>query len=618
MKNNLTQYADKNQLELYKNFPSTHYLSNQNNVLHVLAWSTFFKRNMHRFVIDYLKISLYEYQAIAIYMMGISNLICIIASRNDAKSFIVATYAVARCLLYKGTKFRIGAATEKQAKLIVSEKIIDELCEWSPILKKEIESYSVRNNDIYVKFRNSSKISVFVANENARGLRSNGICREETRQIKKKVEDSVISPFQTPRKPKYMFKPEYKNNKLLKEQPVDIYISSSWYDDGNWMWDIANQALDEMKKHNGGLMLAFDESIAIKHELKTIEQLIKEKKKQDPATWKIEFLNLKLRDSVSSYFTYKMLIQRQISKHVFYPRTTIDYKSGKKNKYAIPKLDNEVRVISNDIAFVAGSQNDNSVYSCIRAIPETITYDTDENTIEIRQGYRREYPYIESNQIGDTTLQAIRIRQLYEDFSADYIVVDARNGGLQIVYALQKVLYDEERGLEYPPLKVMNNDEYAKVCQDRSAKPCIFVINATQNLNSDIAIAFRKNLIENKIDFLVNYNTAKEEILMPNKEYVENLTNDADKLATFELPFLETQLMVNECAELQYEKMQQTGVIKIFEQGNKRKDRYTSCSYGSYFIDKLELDLLGKPKLVKANVSTLTSLARKPQLYSYR
>lgn len=616
-KNDLVQYADKNQLELYKNFPSTHYLSDQNNVLHVLAWATFFKRNLHRFVIDYLKISLYEYQSIAIYMMGISNLICIIASRNDAKSFIVATYAVARCLLYKGTKFRIGASTEKQAKLIVSEKIIDELCEWSSILKKEIESYSVRNNDIYVKFRNGSKISVFVANENARGLRSNGICREETRQIKKKVEDSVISPFQTPRKPRYMFKPEYKDNKLLREQPVDIYISSSWYDDGNWMWGIASQALDEMKKHNGGLMLAFDESIAIKHELKTIEQLIKEKKKQDPATWKIEFLNLKLRDSVSSYFTYKMLIQRQVSKHVFYPRTTIDYKSGKKNKYTIPKLDNEIRVISNDIAFVAGSQNDNSVYSCIRAIPETSTYDTDENTVEIRQGYRREYPYIESNQIGDTTLQALRIRQLYEDFSADFIVVDARNCGLQIVYALQKVLYDEERGVEYPPLKVMNNDEYAKVCQDRSAKPCIFVINATQNLNSDIAIAFRKNLIENKIDFLVNYNTAKEELLMPNKEYVESLTNDTDKLATFELPFLETQLMVSECAELQYEKMQQTGVIKIFEQGNKRKDRYTSCSYGSYFIDKLELDLLDKPKQTKTNVSTLTSLARRPQLYSH-
>lgn len=591
MTNNLSQYADKNQLTLYRNFPSTHYLSNQKNVLHVLAWGTFFKRNMHRFVMDYLKISLYEYQAIAIYMMGISNLICIIASRNDAKSFIVAVYAVARCLLYKGTKFRIGAATEKQAKLIVSEKIMDELCDWSPILKKEIEDYSTRNNDIFVKFRNGSKITVFVANENARGLRSNAICREETRQIKKKVEDSVISPFQTPRKPKYMFRNEYKNNKDLKEQPVDIYISSSWYDDGNWMWDIAKQALDAMKKHNGGLMLAFDESIAIKHELKTIEQLIKEKSKQDPATWKIEFLNLKLRDSVSSYFTYRMLINRQVLKQVFYPRTTMDFKLGKKNKYAIPKLDNEIRVISNDIAFVAGSQNDNSVYSCIRAIPESVTYNTDNNSVELTQGYRRLYPYIESNQIGDTTLQAIRIRQLYEDFNADYIVIDSRNGGLQIVYSLQKVLYDEERGVEYKPLKVMNNDEYAKVCQSENAKPCIFVINATQSLNSDIAISFRKNLNENRIEFLTNLNVARESILNKNQEYINSLKDDAVKQNYFEMPFLETQLMVNECAELQYEKMPQTGIIKIYEHGNKRKDRYTSCSYGSYFIDKLELDL---------------------------
>lgn len=591
MTNSLSQYADKNQLTLYRNFPSTHYLSNQKNVLHVLAWGTFFKRNMHRFVMDYLKISLYEYQAIAIYMMGISNLICIIASRNDAKSFIVAVYAVARCLLYKGTKFRIGAATEKQAKLIVSEKIMDELCDWSPILKKEIEDYSIRNNDIFVKFRNGSKITVFVANENARGLRSNAICREETRQIKKKVEDSVISPFQTPRKPKYMFRNEYKNNKDLKEQPVDIYISSSWYDDGNWMWDIAKQALDAMKKHNGGLMLAFDESIAIKHELKTIEQLIKEKSKQDPATWKIEFLNLKLRDSVSSYFTYKMLINRQVLKQVFYPRTTMDFKLGKKNKYAIPKLDNEIRVISNDIAFVAGSQNDNSVYSCIRAIPESVTYNTDNNSVELTQGYRRLCPYIESNQIGDTTLQAIRIRQLYEDFNADYIVIDSRNGGLQIVYSLQKVLYDEERGVEYKPLKVMNNDEYAKVCQSENAKPCIFVINATQSLNSDIAISFRKNLNENRIEFLTNLNVARESILNKNQEYINSLKDDAVKQNYFEMPFLETQLMINECAELQYEKMPQTGIIKIYEHGNKRKDRYTSCSYGSYFIDKLELDL---------------------------
>ncbi len=592
--NNQTS-ADENQLSLYKNFPSTHYLSNQNNVLHVIAWCSFWRRNLHLFVRDYLKLSLYPYQQIAIYKMGISNFICIIASRNDAKSFIIALYACCRCILYPGTLFVIGSATKGQSKLMVSAKIQDELMQWSKPLAAEIEKVSTSANDTYVKFRNTSKIIVYTANDNARGNRSHASCREEFRQIDKKIEDSVISPFQTVRNRPYMRKnignKLYGDIPVLQENPVDIYISSSWIDDGNWMWGIVDQAFTGMLKNDGSVLLTFDESITLKHHLKTMKQMKREKKKQDPVTWKTEFLNLKVKDSLSSYFTYKMLMNRQVSKHVFYPRDILDFKNNRKNKYAIPKQDNEIRVISNDIAFVAGEKNDNSVYSCIRGIPENITYETNNGSIEIKQGYRRQYPYIESNQIGDTTKQAIRIRQLYEDFESDFIVIDTRNGGLQVLYALEKVLYDEERGVEYSPLCCMNNEDYAKVCIDPSAKKCIYAINATQTLNSDIAISFRKNLVENKIDFLVNFNTAKEEILQNNKDYIEEI--DVEKQVEFERPFLETQAMISECAELQYEKMPQTGVIKIQEKGKNRKDRYTSCSYGSYFIDQLELDMLG-------------------------
>lgn len=60
----------------------------------------------------------------------------------------------------------------------------------------------------------------------------------------------------------------------------------------------------------------------LKHHLKTMKHMKREKKKQDPITWKTEFLNLRVRDSVSSYFTYKMLMDRQVSKHVFYPCNT--------------------------------------------------------------------------------------------------------------------------------------------------------------------------------------------------------------------------------------------------------------------------------------------------------
>lgn len=259
--NNLNQYpADDNQKELYKKFPSTHYLSNPMNVIHSLAWCTFWRRNMHRFVRDYLKLSLYVYQELAIYLMGISNFICIIASRNDAKSFIIALYACCRCILYPGTKFRIGSATKKQAKLIVSDKILDELCEWSKPLKAEIADWSTSENNIFVKFKNGSKITVFVANDNARGLRSNAICREEFRQIDKKIEDSVISPFQTVRNQPYMLNSYYGENPVLQEDPVDVYISSSWIDNGAWIWDIVDQAYTGMQKHNGSVLLTFDET----------------------------------------------------------------------------------------------------------------------------------------------------------------------------------------------------------------------------------------------------------------------------------------------------------------------------------------------------------------------
>ncbi len=547
------------------------------------------------FARDYLKLSLYPYQQIALYEMGISNFICMIASRNDAKSFMIALYACCRCILYPGTIFVIGSATKGQSKLMVSAKIQDELMQWSQPLAAEISDISTSANDTFVKFRNTSKIIVYTANDNARGNRSHASCREEFRQINKKIEDSVISPFQTVRNRPYMQKKIgdklYGDIPVLQEDPVDIYISSSWIDDGNWMWGIVDQAFNGMLKKDGSVLLTFDESITLKHHLKTMKQMIRQKKKLDPVTWKTEILNLKVKDSMSSYFTYSMLMSRQILKHVFYPRRAEDFRIGKKNKYAIPKLDNEIRVVANDIAFVAGSQNDNSVYSCIRAIPESTTYGVDNNAVEVKQGYRRQYSYMESNQIGDTTLQAIRIRQLFEDFGGDYIVLDCRNGGLQILYSLQKVLYDEDRGVEYPPLKCMNNDDYARVCLDPNAPACIFAINATQNLNSDIAIGFRKNLVEKKIDFLVSYNTAKEEILSNSADY----SNEPDPAVQveYERPFLETQSMISECAELQYEKMPQTGVIKIHEQSSNRKDRYTACSYGSYFIDKLELDMIG-------------------------
>ena len=587
---NINAIADDLQKQLYKKFPTTHFLSNQNNLDHFYRWNTFFRRNLNRFATDFLKIPLYEYQALTLYEMGVNNMIVIVASRAASKSFLIALYACSRCILYPNTKILLSSATKGQSELIVSDKIKGELMIWSPMLAREVLSIKESQNKTVVTFRNQSKITVVVANDNARGNRSNCIVREEFRQIDKYIDDSVLSPCQILRQAPYMLQAPYKDMPELKEEPVDIYISSSWYDNGHWMWSIVDNAYNSMLEGKPSCLLAFDESVVLKHNIKSMKQLIAEKRKQDPITWQLEFLNSRLKENQAAFFTYTMLQQNQLCKQPFYPRRTLDVLNNKKNPYAIAKQKGEIRVISCDMAFVTRKGNDNSVFSCMRLLPESTTYVKDDSEeVQLNNGYRRIVPYIESVQGGDVDRQAIRIRQLFNDFEADYIVLDTRNAGIAIYDKLAKVMFDEERRMEYPPLICMNDDTIAARIRSEGAIPCIFVINASQKLNSDIALDFHRILEQRQIDLLVSFDTAQEEILSLNKEY--NSTPDADVQFFYEAPFLETQALISECVDLTYEKKEQTGAIVVKEQGNNTKDRYTSCSYGSYFASLLEQDL---------------------------
>lgn len=586
--------ADERQSELYKKFPSDSFLGSEINVDHFMQWVTFFRRNLHRFAMDYLGLKLHLYQIIMLYLMGVNQFIVVIASRASAKSFIIALYACCRCILYPGSWIVLSSATKGQSKLLVSEKIQKELMNLSPALRKEILKIKDNQNEVIVYFRNHSTITVVPASENGRGYRSNVIVREEFRQIKKYVDDSILSPFQVIRQVPYLKDDYYANVSELQEEPVDIYISSSWFDNGqNWMWGIVDQAYDEMLKGKASCLLAFDESIALMHKIKTMRYFQTEKKKQDPITWQLEFLNTRLKENRFAFFTYSMLQQNQRAKRPFYPRTLLDFKAGRKNPYDIPKQNGEIRIVACDMAFVENKKNDNSIFSCMRLLPEYTTYSRESSSdIEIDNGYRRIVSYLESVQGGDVTKQAIRIRQLFEDFGADYIVLDMRNAGIAIYDLLAKVMYDEERGVEYSPLSCMNDDAVANRIKIEGALPCIFVVNATQKLNSDIALDFRRVLDSNKIDLLITFEQASEEFLPNVKEYVGAL--DATTQVFYESPFLETQALISETTDLVYEKKEQTGAIVIHEQGSNRKDRYTSCSYGSYFASLLEKDLISR------------------------
>lgn len=578
---------DQNQKSVYEKVPQGHWLANKEHLMKLYEWNTFFRRNLDMYAKYYFGFSLYPYQHVEIYQANINTTTVIIGSRATAKSYWAAQTGCCIASLYPKSEVVICSATKKAARLIVNEKIRNKLMPDSPMLRREIKSIIDNQNDTTITFRNGSTIVVLPALDTSRGARSTFIIYEEFRQIDKFIVDSVISPMQevrpTPFKDKY---PE------LIEQPKDAYISSAWYT-SHWMNQIIQDAYKDMINNKSSYLLGLDYSVSLAHNIKTKELILKDKKKFDPMTYRIEYLNEMIRENTSAYFTHKMFTDNQRCKKPFYPRRTLDVLSKRKNPYSIPKQNGELRIVACDMAFTGGANNDNSIFSCIRLLPESSTYviqSDNGSEKQIQQGYRRIVSYIDSVNGGDISLQAVRIKQLFQDFEADYCVLDGRNGGWGVYCLLAKVMYDESRDIEYKPWVAMNNDDWANSIKVSGADPCLFIINATQKLNSEIANEFRMTLTTNMIDFLIPFNNAVETTLSNIEEYNNN--PDLDTQIWYEKPYLETQELINECVELVYEKKDQTGIIVISEQGSNRKDRYTSVSYGNYFASLLERDLL--------------------------
>lgn len=591
---------DAYQETVYKKFPSASWLSNKNNYERIIDWITFYRRNIPVFIEHYLKIPLHWYQIIWLYILNSFISVVIIAGRASAKSYVIAIFSCAKCILYPNTKIVVASGTKGQAALIVKEKIQKELLPKSENLRREIAKITTNANNIEVTFHNGSSLVVVVASEDALGYRSTVLIFEEFKRIKKYIVDKVLKPFQMTRPAEFRTNEEcekygvkYRENPEFWEEAVNIYISSA-APTSSWMGKLLKDTVKSRYGDGTSCMLATDYSIALKHAIKTRAQLIEAKRSTDPITWREEYENEMLREGANAYFTYSLLNKTQKNKKAFYPRKHEDAKSKHKNPYFIPKQAEEIRILACDMAFIERTdKNDNSCYTCIRALPESITYKSssvDGNTIEIKNGYRRIPAYLEASPGKDVDKQAIRIKQLYYDFDADYLVLDTRNGGLLVYDRLAKILYDEDRDCEYPAWKCINDPDIAKRVNVSGSIENVYAINASKKLNHNIAESLRGVFKSNMIDLLTNLDEAKDILESNIPEYTSSI--DPETQAFYERPYLETQALVNEMMSLEYTRDEQTGIITLFETGSNTKDRYVSLAYGSYFISLLEQELL--------------------------
>ena len=572
---------DARQKELYKKFPRESRMSRPAYIERIIDWTTFFRRNICAFIENYLGISLHLYQVILIHLMSMCSTIWLIAGRATAKSFLIALYSVARCILYPGERVVVASSTISQARLIVTEKIGRELSYMSPRIRESIKAIRDSSKDITVLFHNGSTITVVVGNENARGYRATILILEECRMIKKKVVDETLKHFLIVRQPPYLKMKEYE---CLMEESTTIAITSSWYAD-NWIWPEFDMALNDSLHGGRSMAIGVDYAVTLKHNIKSRDAMEKMRRTMPRETWDLECMNLRIKENTDSFFRLSSFKSAQVIRKAFYPMSASDIIERKKNPYAIEKQPGEVRIVVADLAFSAGDINDNSIYCCMRLIPHTRSTQS-ALVSDTATKFKRQVVYIESVNGGETLAQAIRLKQLYYDFGADYLVMDVRYAGISVYDLLAKTLYDEERDMEYEPWKCFNNEKLAERAPE-SATECIYGIIASARLNSDIAQEMARTLADGELELLIDYDVARREVLPKDKNYAACV----DDPFVYEAPYMETQALIKECVDLKYERLENTGLIKISERGAARKDRYTAVSYGNYFATSLESDI---------------------------
>lgn len=547
-------------------------------------WTSFYRANPHRFCKDYLNLNLKLFQKILIFLMNWSNYFMYIASRGQGKSYLTAVFCCVRCILYPETQICVASKNRAQS-INVLEKITSILMPNSANLRMEIETANTKGQDAYISFRNGSRIKVVTANDGARSNRSNIIVVDEFRMVDLDIINKVLRKFNTaPRQPRYLSKPEYAH---LAERNKELYLSSAWYKQ-HWSFEklkaFATNLVDDTKRY---FVCGLPYELAIKENLLSREQVEDEMSETDfnELSFQMEMECEWIGDDENALFSYDDIARNRKLKVPVYPPQTSSLMADKNLKIP-PLAKNEERILSLDVALLASTKHDNDAASLFinSALPNK------DNKYVGNIIYTDNFEGLHSEDL------ALIVRRLFEQYQCTQLVLDCRGVGVSVYDHLCRDMYDNELATTYRALSCCNDSVFAERCLDKSAPKVIWAINATAQLNNDMALALREAFRQNRINLLVSEFDA-EEILSGFRGY-NSLT--AKEKIEMQMPYIHTSLLINELINLQTETK---GVnIKVKERSGMRKDRFSSLEYNWWVCLQLEQSLQRKIRNEEENV----------------
>ncbi|MEJ4069675.1 hypothetical protein [Clostridioides difficile] len=538
-------------------------------------WGAFYLANPHRFCMDYFGFNLHLFQQILIYMMMKSDQFVFIASRGLGKSWLLGVFCCVIAVLKPGTCVLIAAKRKKQAKLLITSKILGDLYLKSDTLKREIKSFQVNAQEVSIDFWNGSRIEAVVSNDDARGYRANVLIVDEYRMVDEGTVNDVLVPFLTnPRQPGYLQNPKYR---YMQEENKEIYLSSGWYSQ-HWSYKKFMETVKGMLSGEDMFACSIPFTCSLEHGLLTKKRILKEMKKESmsDASFMMEYCGVFYNESDDAFFKSSWVNPCRVLESMFYPPSDIEYLENKKKrdkKYHLNKIKGEIRIIGADIALARGVKNDNSIYTLMRMLPNEGTY-------------KRCVVHIEAYNGMEAEKQAIRLKQLFSDFQADYMILDTQGIGTTVWSYIQKANYDSDRDEWYDAYTCFNEDNTVDKSLAKKSLPVVYSMKAYADENHKMAMSLRDVLTNRTLELPISDIEAKEMILEKEMIKADEIDKKAELEAKYIAPYLQTTALVNELINLEYSA--DGGKIKIKEKSGARKDRYSSLAYTNFLADYLE------------------------------
>lgn len=496
--------------------------------------------------------------------------------RGYGKTFdeVLAMFIVA--IRFPDINLALTAQTKENAAELLKDKTL-EIIKFYPMLENELMGGTIKSgtsfskNDAEVRFKSGGRIDVLANAQQSKGQRRKRINIEESALLNDALYQDVLKPI--PEVPRYTIGKLGVVNPEELNQQINFFTTSGFRGSDEFQRSI--RMLDNMINLKGEIVLGSSWFLACWYGRgSTKSQILQKKKEMSPIAFAQNYESRWVGSSDDALVDINKLMNcRTLTTPM------INYN----------KLDEEF-YLGVDVARSQKSTNNQSSITVGRVIRNK----------ESNRIMSIEIPNIITvSNVLNFSAQACLVKKTKNKFLAKAVIVDGNGLGAGLIDELLKESYDPVTGEYLGCWDTMNTDNQPEI---KGSEKCLFDMKA-QHFQSKVVTDFIDSVEGGKLK------------LLEKKQDSDFTHKDNQNIDLKVLPYIQTDLLFEEIANLKLKHMTNGAlsvekVVKKFD-----KDRFSALSYLIFYIT----EYCSAIKSIKTNVniSSLTSLARKPKLYSH-